>query len=124
MKNLTLVGRILFALPFVLFGINHFVMVNWYLGTFTSFIPLGPFTIMLTGFLMIVTGICIILNKYVRVSALTLAGLLLIFILSIHIRHLLNPESDKALTWITLLKDISLMGASLMISGLNLEKKV
>lgn len=97
-------------------------MVNWYAGTFTSFIPLGPFTIMLTGLVMIITGISIIVKKYVQVSALILAGLLVIFIFSIHIRHLFSTEPDKTLTMITLLKDISLLGASLFIAGMSDEK--
>lgn len=124
MKSLTTIGRILFALPFVLFGINHFVMLDWYAGTFTSFIPLGPFTIMLTGFMMIVTGISIILKKYIQISALILAFFLLVFILSIHLRHLLDINSDKTLTIITLLKDISLLGGSLFIAGVYRDDKV
>ncbi len=40
MKKLTTIGRILFAVPFALFGINHFLMLDYYLGMLTSFIPL------------------------------------------------------------------------------------
>ncbi|MDZ7633606.1 MAG: hypothetical protein U5L72_03825 [Bacteroidales bacterium] len=49
MKNLAPVGRILFALPFAFFGINHFLMMDYYLGMLTSFVPLGGYTIILTG---------------------------------------------------------------------------
>ena len=41
MKNITTIGRILFAIPFALFGINHFLMTDYYLGMLTSFIPPG-----------------------------------------------------------------------------------
>jgi uncharacterized membrane protein len=41
MKKITTIGRILFAIPFALFGINHFLMTDYYLGMLTSFIPLG-----------------------------------------------------------------------------------
>jgi uncharacterized membrane protein len=69
MKNITTIGRILFAIPFAIFRINHFLMTDYYLGMLTSFIPLGTYTI------------------------------------------------------IALLKDISLMGGSLMIAGIYYENE-
>ena len=51
-----------------------------------------------------------------------LAVLLFIFIVTIHIPHLLT-EADKTITLIALLKDISLMGGSLMIAGIYSEEE-
>ena len=121
MKNLTTAGRVLFALPFVIFGINHFLMMDYYVGMLTSFIPLGAYTIIITGILMIAAGISIITKKFVRLSTILLAAMLLIFILTIHIPHLINGI-DTNITLITLLKDISLLGGSLMIAGIYSEK--
>jgi putative oxidoreductase len=123
MKNLTTAGRILFALPFVIFGINHFIMKDYYLGMLTSFVPLGAYTIILTGILMIVAGISIITKKYVKLSTILLAIMLLIFILTIHIPHLLDKNIDHTITLIAMLKDISLMGGSLMIAGIYSETR-
>jgi putative oxidoreductase len=117
MKNITSLGRILFAIPFVLFGINHFLMMDYYLGMLTSFVPLGAYTIILTGLLLIIAGISIITKRLVKLSTLMLACLLLIFIVTIHIPHLIEG-GDRTITLITLLKDISLMGGSLMIAGI------
>lgn len=122
MKNLTTIGRILYALPFALFGINHFLMLDYYLGMITSFIPLGPYTIILTGIMLIVASISIATKILLKFSTLMLAGLLLIFILTIHLPHLFS-EADKTITIIALLKDISLMGGSLMISGIYSEEE-
>ena len=116
MNNLATIGRILFALPFAVFGINHFLMMDYYLGMLTSFVPLGGYTIILTGLIMIGVSISIITRKFIRLSTLILAGLLFIFIVTIHIPHLLDG-SDKTPIVIALLKDISLMGGSLMIAG-------
>jgi putative oxidoreductase len=121
MKKITTIGRILFAIPFALFGINHFLMTDYYLGMLTSFIPLGAYTIILTGIMLIVASISIITKKFVKFATLMLAVLLLIFILTIHIPHLLT-ETDKTVTLIALLKDISLMGGSLMIAGIYNEE--
>ena len=122
MKNFTTLGRILFAVPFAIFGINHFVMKEYYLGMLTSFIPLGAYTIIITGIMLIVTSISIISKKYVKFSTIVLSILLFIFIVTIHIPHLING-GDQTVTLIALLKDISLMGGSLMIAGIYSEEK-
>ena len=122
MKKLTTIGRILFAIPFAVFGINHFLMLNYYLGMLTSFVPLGAYTIILTGIMLIAASISIITKILVKFSTLLLAGLLFIFIITIHIPHLFT-DADKTITIIGLLKDISLMGGSLMIAGIYSEEE-
>jgi putative oxidoreductase len=122
MKKLSTIGRILFAVPFALFGINHFLMLNYYLGMLTSFVPLGAYTIILTGIMLIAASISIITKILVKFSTLLLAGLLFIFIVTIHIPHLFT-DADKTITIIGLLKDISLMGGSLMIAGMYADEE-
>jgi uncharacterized membrane protein YphA (DoxX/SURF4 family) len=122
MKNITTIGRILFAIPFALFGINHFLMTDYYLGVLTSFIPLGAYTIILTGIMLIAASISIITKKFVKLSTIMLAVLLFIFIVTIHIPHMFS-DTDKTATLIALLKDISLMGGSLMIAGIYSEEE-
>jgi len=122
MKNITTIGRVLFAIPFGIFGINHFLMTDYYVGLLTSFIPLGAYTIILTGIMLIATSISILTKKFVKVSTIILAILLFVFIVTIHIPHLLNG-GEQTITLIALLKDISLMGGSLMIAGIYSEEK-
>jgi putative oxidoreductase len=123
MKNITTIGRILFAIPFAVFGINHFLMMDYYVGMLTSFIPLGAYTIILTGIMLIVASISIIFKKFVKFSTLMLAILLLAFIITIHIPHLFIV-ADRTVTLIALLKDISLLGGSLMIAGISSEEEL
>jgi putative oxidoreductase len=122
MKKITTIGRILFAIPFAVFGINHFLMTDYYLGMLTSFIPLGAYTIILTGIMLIAASISIISGKFVKISTILLAILLFLFILTIHIPHLFI-DADRTSTLIALLKDISLMGGSLMIAGIYSEEE-
>lgn len=117
MKSMTTVGRILFALPFAIFGINHFIMMDYYMGMLTSFIPRTGWVMVLTGIIMIAASISIITRRLIRLSTIILAALLFIFILTIHIPHLIHGF-DKTATMIALLKDISLLGGSLMIAGI------
>jgi len=118
MNALSTIGRILYALPFAVFGINHFIMKDFYLGELTSFIPFGGYMILLTGVILILTSISIITRKYIKVSTLTLAGLLLLFIATIHIPQLFDADKHM-IALIALLKDVSLLGGSLMIAGMT-----
>ncbi len=114
MKKLAVLGRILFALPFGIMGLNHFLMTNVFIGMMSSFIPGGAFTVLLTGALLIVGCISIILNKNMKIACFGLAALLCIFIITIHIPGLCTPNWQIAL--VELLKDTGLMGGAIMIA--------
>jgi putative oxidoreductase len=122
MKKLTTAGRVLFAIPFAIFGINHFLMTDYYVGLLTSFIPLGAYTIILTGIILIAVSISILFKKFVKLSTIILSVLLFLFIVTIHIPHLFIDQ-DKTATIIALMKDISLLGGSLMIAGIYSEEE-
>ena len=122
MKNLNNIGRILFAVPFGILGLNHFLMYSYYVGIVSSFIPGGGFTVIITGLALIAACISIIIKKFVRLSCLLLALLLLIFIVSIHIPMLFD-KSLATMALIELFKDTSLLGGSLLIAGIYGEKK-
>lgn len=119
MKTLRPLGRILFALPFLFFGLNHFIeLIPLYNPEFTSFIPLGTFTIILTGILLIVGSFLLMFAKFVKIAATVLAVLLFLFIVTIHIPHLIQGV-DVEYALINLLKDIALMGGAVLIAGLR-----
>jgi len=114
MNKLAIIGRILFALPFGVMGVNHFLMKNYFLGLMSSFIPGGGFTILLTGFILILACVLIIMNKFLKTVCYSLAGILFIFIVTIHIPGL--SEANWQVAFIELLKDTSLMGGAIMIA--------
>ena len=120
MKQLAIIGRILFALPFGILGLNHFFMYNYYVGMVSSFIPGGGFTVILTGLALLAASIAIITKKLIRLACLLLALLLLIFICTIHIPGLFEPALANT-AMIELLKDTALLGGALLIAGLYKE---
>ena len=120
MKNFAIIGRILFALPFGLMGLNHFFMQNVFLGMMSSFIPGDGFTIWLIGAMLIIACIGIISNKFVKTACFGLAGLLFLFIATIHIPGLFTANWQLAL--VELLKDTGLLGGAIII-GVNSESK-
>jgi len=117
MNRLNSFGRVIFALPFAIFGLNHFIMYDFYLGMVTSFIPLGGYLVILTGILLIGCSIAIITRKFIQIATISLAILLFLFIISIHIPNLVNG-SNSVIAMISLLKDTSLMGGSLFMAGI------
>jgi uncharacterized membrane protein len=123
MKHLSTIGRFLFALPFGMMGLNHFIMYNYYVGMVSSFIPGGGFTVIITGMALIAACIAIISKKFIRIACLLLALLLLVFISTIHIPGLFVPSSAN-MALIELLKDTSLLGGSLLIAGMYKEDEV
>ncbi|MFC0878148.1 DoxX family protein [Saccharicrinis sp. FJH2] len=123
MKNLTFIGRLLFGIPFIFLGLGHFIELDFFTAEFTSFIAIGPYTIMLTGLLLIAAGVSIVTNKLIQVSTLLLAALIFVFILTIHIPNYLNGnETEKAFAMMSMLKDLSLMGGSLIVAGICKER--
>ena len=117
MNKLSTLGRFLYAIPFAVFGINHFLMMDYYMGLLTSFVPHTAFVLLLVGILLIAASISIMTGKLIRLSTILLAILLFVFILTIHIPHLVHGI-DKTETIINMLKDTSLMGGFLMIAGM------
>lgn len=124
MKKLAIIGRVLFALPFGLMGLNHFLMTDTFIGMASTFIPTGAYTILIIGALLIAASISIILNKNIKLACFGLAGLLLLFILTIHIPGLFNSDPKTVqLALIELLKDTGLMGGAIVIAFFtNIEK--
>jgi uncharacterized membrane protein YphA (DoxX/SURF4 family) len=125
MKNWSVAGRILFALPFTILGINHFLMYDFYIGMLTSFIPGAGFTIFLVGAIMILASLCIMFNKFISLACWVIAGLLLLFIVTIHIPHIFTEtdvyKSKDAI--IELFKDTALLGGSIFIAAFYKEEK-
>ena len=125
MKYLSTLGRILFALPFGIMGLNHFLMYNYLVGIASTFIPGGGWTVIMAGMALIAACISIILKKFITLSCLLLAVLLLIFILTIHLPGLFSPNQEKFdFAFFGLFTNLALMGASLFIAGIYREKEV
>ena len=123
MKNLTFIGRILFGIPFAFLGLGHFIELDVFTAEFTSFIPIGPYSIILTGIFLIAASVSIIANKFIQVSTISLALLLFVFIVTIHVPNYFNGnDTQQAFAIMAMLKDISLMGGSLIVAGVCNKK--
>lgn len=113
--TLTTAGRIIYAIPFGIFGILHLLMADSMAGMVPGFIPGGVIWIYFTGLCLLGAAIAIASNRYAYIVSLCLAALLTIFILTIHLPGILAGNMQMALAG--LLKDLALLGGALLIAG-------
>jgi putative oxidoreductase len=113
MDIITKQGKLLFALPFAVFGIMHLMMGANMAGMVPSFIPGGVLWVYLTGIALIAAPVAILMNKMAKLASFLLGVMLLIFALSIHLVAVLGGDQ---MSMGNLLKDLALAGAAFMYS--------
>ncbi|MFW5886334.1 MAG: DoxX family membrane protein [Bacteroidota bacterium] len=119
MKTLTLTGRIMYGLPFAIFGIFHFMNTQGMTGLVPGFLPGAKFWVYLTGIAFLLAAISLFINKFTRIAMILFGIMLLIFVLTVHIPGLMNAENQQAqmMAMTSLLKDTALSGAAFFIAG-------
>ena len=106
---MNMVGRILYGLPLLVFGLLHFMGAQMMAGMVPSYVPGGILWVYITGVALILAAIAIIANRLAPLASLLLGIMLLSFALMIHLPLLLSGDQSAMPS---LLKDISLAGAA------------
>ncbi|MFM9983832.1 MAG: hypothetical protein ACKVOK_01280 [Flavobacteriales bacterium] len=110
----THIARILFALPFLIFGISHMIEAEVLSGMVPEELPGGSeLYVYLTGAIELICAGSIILKKYDFYAGLILAALMILYALLIH----LPAVSGSPVAVSNLLKDVALSGAALIYVG-------
>jgi putative oxidoreductase len=117
MKFISTLGRFIYAIPFILFGVIHFMKGHEMAQMVLKGWPIADGLVYVAGLGMILAGISIIINVKARLACLLLALLLLIFILGIHLPKVMHGEL-YGMAMATLLKDSALLGAALTYAGM------
>jgi putative oxidoreductase len=116
METLAKAGRVIYGIPFVIFGLFHLTNAKMMAGMVP--IPGGEFWIYLTGLCLIAAGVAFIINKQVKLAGILNAVMLTGFILMVHVKGILSDDQMLAMMSTTsLLKDTALAGASLFLAG-------
>ncbi len=111
----TTLARILYGVPFILFGIGHTMNADKMVGAVP--VPGGIIWIYFTGIAMILAGLAAITKFQGKLAMLLLALLLLIYIVTIHVPNLMKPET-MMMGMMGLYKDVSLIGGALLLAGI------
>ena len=105
----TILARLLFGVPMVVFGLFHFMNAQGMAGMVPF--PGGVFWVYLTGIALIAAGVAILIQKMGKIAALLLALMLVIFALTIHLPGAMGDGGQASMT--NLLKDLALAGGAL-----------
>ncbi|MEO8795288.1 MAG: DoxX family membrane protein [Daejeonella sp.] len=108
--------RVLFAIPFAIFGFMHFMYADTMQGMVPSYVPGGVIWVYATGGLLILAAIALIINKYAKAAGYLLGFMLLVFILGVHLPAIMGGNQ---LAMGSLLKDFSLMSAAMFIGNFS-----
>jgi putative oxidoreductase len=117
MKFLSSLGRFIFAVPFIFFGILHFMKAHLMAQMMLKGWPIADGLVYFAGLGLILAGISIIINVKARLACLLLSLLLLIFLLGLNIPAIIHGDPSGMAVG-EFLKNTSLMGAALTYAGI------
>ena len=123
METVMFIGRILFAVMFVLSGINHFTKAEAMTG-YAQFkgVPQPKLANLASGALMVAGGLSVILGIVADLGALVLSVLLVIMAVLMHDFWKQTDPQAKQTEMIGFLKNISMAGGGLfMFAFMSLE---
>jgi len=119
-KILNITGKAFFSIPFLAFGVRHFMHASDMAGMVP--IPGGIFWIYLTGAAQLLFVISIWAGKYEKIASILCALMLIIFALSIQLPGSLKPETVM-FSIVSLYKDLGLAGGALILAAYYSSKE-
>ena len=120
-----LLGRILLALPFLVFGLLHFSAGAQMAGMVPTWIPGGVLWVYLTGVANVLAAVAFLTGKKVKLAGQLTALMVLGFILTIHLPGVMNATDDmsRQISMTMLLKDFGLMAGALLLAHIYGDKE-
>lgn len=116
MKNLPRILRTIFAVPWLVFGAQHLIFVDFVATLVPAFFPARWFWAYLTGAAMIAGGIGLITGIKARLAAVLLGIMLLLFFLLIQVPKLIGGDA-AAVNWTRIFQDFAIASAAFMLAG-------
>jgi uncharacterized membrane protein YphA (DoxX/SURF4 family) len=107
-------GKYLFAAPMAIFGIFHLMNGPAMAGMVPGFVPGGVIWVYITGLALLAAAVAIITGKKAKLASVLLAALLLVFVLTVHLK---GAMAGDHLAVGSLLKDLALAGGALVFAG-------
>ena len=110
MNAVTVSGKYLFGFPFIVFGILHFINGE----AMSAMVPLpgGVVWVYVAGLVMLMAGVCILIERKDAIATFFLGLLLLCYVFLIHVPVVIDSGGTDAMATTNLLKDLALAGAA------------
>jgi len=119
MSTVFLIARIVFAIMFVMSGINHITKADAMTG-YAQFkgVPSPKLAVIGSGVVMGIGGLSLILGVYADLGAIVLAAILLLMAVKMHNFWTLEDAQAKQADMIGFLKNVSMAGGALFMFAL------
>jgi len=122
MKYQHVISRIsiyLLSLVMIIFGILHFAHPRDLVNYVPAFLPGGIIWVYFVGAAFILVALAFLTNTMVKAAGYILAGLLLIFVLTIHLPNFMDASNAEAkqMALISMLKDTAIACFALYIGA-------
>lgn len=114
MKALPTIGKFIFVIPMMIFGLFHFMSAKSLSGLIPSFLPGGVFWVYLTGVALIGAGVGIIIGKKGKLAAQLLGLMLILFAVLIHLPGAMGGDQMATSSF---LKALALGGGAWLLSA-------
>ncbi len=110
------VGRFLFAIPLLVFGVFHFLNGQSMVGMLAGW-PFALFLVYVSGAGLILGAIALMLNRFARLAAILLAVEIGLFVLTLHLPAMLAGGAGAQMSMMSALKDLALVGGALALAA-------
>lgn len=107
-------ARYLFAIPFLVFGLFHFMNTSAMTGMVPDWLPGNAFWVIITGLALVAAAVSMMIRVWDYWASLLLALMLILFVIMIHLPGA-TDGNQQAMTM--LLKDTALAGAALLYAA-------
>ena len=120
MNGFSKIGRYIFALPFLAFGLFHFMGPR----DMIDMVPLpgGVFWVYLTGIALVTASIAMMIGRLDRWAGIFLGAMLLTFALLVHLPGIIMSDGENPMAMSSFLKDTALAGAAWMYTAIAKDK--
>lgn len=115
MQYLPLVGRILYSLIFIMFGLNHFMNLSAISGyAAQSGVPAPTVMTIVTGLMIVVGGLSVLMGYKAKIGSILLFIFLVLAAFMIHKFWAFEGDASQQ-QMIHFMKNISMAGAALLV---------
>lgn len=122
MPSLENLGKFIFAIPWLVFGIQHFMYVGFLENLVPAYMPYRIFWVYLAGVGMFAAGVSLLINVKSPLAAFCLGIMLGCFILQLHV-PLINADVGNNQNLMRGLQDLTIASVAFMLSDrLRLSK--
>jgi putative oxidoreductase len=115
------IARFLLAIPFLVFGLMHFIQGEMVGSMVPEYMPgSSSIWVYVSGAIMVAGSVSIILRKFDYWAALVLSVLMIIYVVAV---HLPNLSANNPIVASNILKDIAMAGGTLFYAHARSSSK-